>query len=678
LWGGIEATVARIGDRFRDQSIATGHRDRLDDLDRIAALGIRTLRYPVVWETVAPDRPDRFDWAWHDERLGRARQLGIRPIAGLLHHGSGPAYSNLLDPAFPDLFAAYARRVAERYPWIDLYTPVNEPLTTARFSALYGHWYPHRTDYRAFLTALVAQCAATVLGMRAIRAVNPAAQLIQTDDLGRTFSTPALADRAEHENERRWLTFDLLCGRVDSHHSWWPIFREHGISERSLALFLEGDGAPDIMGINHYLTSERFLDERLNRYPEHLRGHNGHVAYADVEAVRMPLPAEQIGPAARLTELWERYRRPIAVTEVHHGCTRDEQLRWLAEVWRAAETVRASGADIRAVTIWALFGTMDWNSLLTRESGVYEPGVYDVRGQTPRPTALAAAARSLGISGTFDHPVLDRPGWWRRNTRFYRPAVEARAPADPSGPRTLAIVGTDGPLAEAFARIAAQRGLDATSMTPAQLSRLVRPGSGAGQLPWAIVDSEGLVPDGLAATLIERGTAYVRITQPAPDGALGRAYLEADLPEPGAPAGTLVIRTGPQFGPWDQENFAWKALQRLASGRPVAARAETISVTYLPDLVHVSLDLLIDGEQGVWHLTNPGEVTWHALLETLAGRVALPLDFEQLGLEHPRNLALDTGRGRLMPPLASALDRFVDGADAGWRAQGPIFVAAAE
>src|SRR5919205_736392 len=191
LWGGLECTVVRIGDEFRDQSVETGHSERIQDLDAIAALGIRTLRYPVLWDTISPDRPDVAGWSWHDARLGRLRDLGIRPIAGLVHHGSGPRYTNLLDPAFPELLAAHAARVAERYPWIEFYTPVNEPLTTARFSALYGHWYPHERSYPAFLRALLNQCRAVALSMEAIRRVNPGAQFVQTEDLGHTFSTPA-------------------------------------------------------------------------------------------------------------------------------------------------------------------------------------------------------------------------------------------------------------------------------------------------------------------------------------------------------------------------------------------------------------------------------------------------------------------------------------------------------
>ena len=36
----------------------------------------------------------------------------------------------------------------------------------------------------------------------------------------------------------------------------------------------------------------------------------------------------------------------------------------------------------------------------------------------------------------------------------------------------------------------------------------------------------------------------------------------------------------------------------------------TGKVTYVPDLAHASLDLLIDGERGLWHLSNGGALTW--------------------------------------------------------------------
>ena len=115
LWGGVECTLNRVGDAYFDQLERNGHDSRGEDLDRFAALGLRALRYPVLWERVAPDGLDRADWRWPDERLGRLRELGIRPIVGLIHHGSGPRHTSLVDPGFVDGLATFARVAAERY-----------------------------------------------------------------------------------------------------------------------------------------------------------------------------------------------------------------------------------------------------------------------------------------------------------------------------------------------------------------------------------------------------------------------------------------------------------------------------------------------------------------------------------------------------------------------------------
>jgi dTDP-4-dehydrorhamnose reductase len=173
LWGGVECTHNRVGDRYFDQLDRSGHATRVSDLDLIASLGVQSLRYPVLWERVV-GADGVTDWGWADERLGRLRELGVRPVVGLLHHGSGPTGSSLLDDDLPERFAVYARSVAERYPWLEAYAPVNEPLTTARFAGLYGVWHPHGNDVATMTRLLLHQCRAVVLAMRAVREVNPA------------------------------------------------------------------------------------------------------------------------------------------------------------------------------------------------------------------------------------------------------------------------------------------------------------------------------------------------------------------------------------------------------------------------------------------------------------------------------------------------------------------------
>ena len=708
LWGGFECTTARIGDACRDEIVETGHRGRADDLDRLAALGIRTLRYPALWETVAPEHPDEGDWQWLDARFARIARLGLRPIVGLVHHGSGPRYTNLLDDAFPTLLAAHAARVAARYPWVEDYTPVNEPLTTARFSALYGHWYPHRRDMGAFLRALVIQCKATLLAMRAIRRIVPRARLVQTEDLGKVWSVPSLADQASFENERRWLSFDLLCGRVDAAHPFHRLLRDHGVREADLALLGEGEGAPDVIGINHYPTSERFLDLDRARYPAQFHGGNGMEAYADVEAVRVHPALDGLGPKARLREAWERYRRPLAVTEVHHGSWREEQLRWLAEVWEGARALRREGADVRAVTVWSAVGAVDWNSLLVERRGFYEPGAFDIRAPEPRPTALARAAVSLVRTGTFSHPVLNQSGWWKRDDRYYHPQPSPRAALE--GPPLL-ILGRNGTLGQAFARICAGRGLKAVVLGRHEAD-FADPRTLAARLrqhrPWAVIDAAGYVrvaeaarqrdacfaanahgPARLAELCAAASIQLLAFSSDRVfDGRLGRPYRESDTVRPvdvygeskalmerlvlAAHPDALVVRTSAFFGPWDEANFAFGVLRDLTAGRRIAPDpAVTVSPTYVPDLVHASLDLLIDGERGIWHLANAGARSWAGFAQDVARTFGLA--YEARTERNPGlGTALTSARGLIMPGLDDALERFGRESRPDWRSAAPM------
>jgi dTDP-4-dehydrorhamnose reductase len=709
LWGGVECTLVRIGDDYRNQIVETGHSARFADIDAMAELGVKAVRYPILWESVAPESPSELDFSWHDRRLERLREHGIKVIAGLLHHGSGPHYTNLLDPDFPDRLADYAVRVARHYPWIEAWTPVNEPLTTARASCLYGHWYPHLTDIDAAFRATVIQCLGIARTMRALRSLNPNAQLIATEDVPKTFSTAELQYQADHENERRWLTFDLLTGRVVPGHHFYRWLRNKSATEAQLAELASGDGRPDILGFDHYLTSERYLDHRVERYPTVQAGSNGRHRYVDVEAVRVRKLQGEVGPALRLRETWERYGIPIAITEVHHGCTREEQVRWLKEMWDAAESERARGADIRAVTLWAMFGAVDWRSLLTRRDGIYDVGAFDTRSETPRPTLLAKAAAKLGRGERFEHPVLDLPGWWKRPGRTHAlPRFDMLPAAMNRRARPIMITGATGTLGNAFSRICSHRGLAHVVTTREELD-ITDEASIARALdryrPWAVINTAGFIPlheaqqdseecfrvNATGPELLARacklhgiplvtfssdlvfdgtlGRAYVESDEPAPSGAYGRSKAEAEARLMTIDSDALIIRTSTFFGPWDRFNFLVSTIDKLKRGEEVYASDRTIvSPTYVPDLVHATLDLLLDEEHGIWHLTNQGAVSWHDLAREAAAIGKVDGSLVRRSEPDDRSEAADTSltsdRGLLLRPLDRALVEFADRIDA--------------
>ena len=715
MWGGLECTVNRVQDTYHTQLDRSGHYARDDDLERFASLAITALRYPVLWECIAPGGLGGADWSVPDRALPSLRRMGIEPIVGLVHHGSGPRHTSLIDPSFADGLERFAGAVADRYPWVDHWTPVNEPVTTARFSCLYGIWYPHARDDRAFVAAVLNQCRATVLAMRAIRRVNPLAKLIQTDDISRTFGTEPMARTVDFYNARRWLGWDLLCGRVTSSHPLWGYLRDSGASGDDLQWFVDNSCPPDILGVNYYVTSDRWLDHRVERCPSAM--HRGADAdrFVDIEAVRvMALPRP--GIASLLEEAWERYRIPIAVTEAHIDSGREDQLRWMLEIWRAAQSARRAGADVRAVTAWSLLGSFDWNCLLQARRGYYEPGPYDVRSNPPRETALAALIRELARGCEPGHPVALGEGWWRRNERLICKPVSARSQVArlsgyrpdpvPGMTQPMLISGATGTLGHAFATICRQRNIDFRIVERGEMD-IANSHSVAAALerwrPWAVVNASGYVrideaeddvercfrenttgPSVMARHCAEAGIGLLTFSSDQVFGGLSnRPWLEHDETCPLNCYGqskaaaeravleawpeALVVRTGAFFGPWDGYNFLVDAFAALRAGQTVTAADDVrVSPTYLPDLVNVSLDLLIDRECGLWHLANVGDVSWLEFAQRACSMAGI--DAERLvgcsGLKgtraaRPAYGVLASERGALMPTLDDALGRFV-------------------
>ena len=128
------------------------------------------------------------------------------------------------------------------------------------------------------------------------------------------------------------------------------------------------------------------------------------------------------------------------------------------------------------------------------------------------------------------------------------------------------------------------------------------------------------------------------------------------------------IRTGAFFGPWDGYNFVTIALRALASGRRFRAAGDAfISPTYVPDLVHATLDLLIDDEGGIWHLANAGALTWADFARSAAEAAGLDASLVEecstpsLNLPAPRPAysVLTSERGSLLPSLDDALARYL-------------------
>ena len=339
------------------------------------------------------------------------------------------------------------------------------------------------------------------------------------------------------------------------------------------------------------------------------------------------------------------------------------------------------------MTAWALLGSYDWDSLVTREAGVYEPGVFDVRAPAPRPTALATIIRGLAAGDDPVHPVLSAAGWWR----------SGRSSA---GARPLLVVGAGEPLARELAAACSSRGL---AVAIAARHEVEGHGDAAAVIgaagPWAVVDArQGAdvdaaerdpehcrhahvqVPARLAAICGERRIPLLAFSSDQVfDGAQAGGYTEEDTPSPLNVLGAsqveaerrircacppaLIVRTGPLFGFAGDRVISAGLLALDAGGEWRAATDRSVSPAYVPHLIAAALDLLIDGERGIWHLANPGALTWWELAREAARLGGRPTERVVRAQAHevwgpatrPSSSVLVSRRGGLMPPLAAAL-----------------------
>ncbi|MDB5020618.1 MAG: dTDP-4-dehydrorhamnose reductase [Pedobacter sp.] len=713
VWGGLECTINRVGDNYFDQLEYSGHYERMSDLDLIASLGVKMLRYPVIWEKHQMKKGEQIDWTRTERYLNHLKNLGVTPIAGLVHHGSGPEYVNFYDGSFEEGLAVYAKTVAEKFPWLEFYTPVNEPLTTARFCGLYGHWFPHKKSDYDFFKVLLSECKATVMAMKAIREVNPRAKLIQTDDLGKCHSTPLLAYQAEFENERRWLSYELLAGKLTPDKYMWRYMVGVGIDVSELSYFLDNNYAPDICGFNYYLTSERYLDEDTAKYPECYHGGNGNHTYADVHTAIVKLEHET-GAYNLIKEAWERLQLPLAITECHLYSPREEQMRWFNDMWNTANRLKNEGVDIRAITAWALFGLHGWNKLCTQPFGEYEPGVFNLNSGVPRPTAMVAYLQALTRDQNYAHPVLETEGWWKLDVHKIhigkqRPTTRIRKKTPACQP--LIIIGKSGTLGVALSRIATDRNIHHKLLSREDLDITKRSGIEAvvAELnPWAIINAAGYVkvdeaenqlkdclransegPSNLAAICEKNNIKLLSFSSDLVfDGKKLSPYTESDAVSPLNNYGkskvqaekkilelnpnALIVRTSSFFGPWDEYNFATRTLKDLAENKRVRAASDVfISPTYLPDLAHECLNILLDDEYGIFHLTNYGAVSWAEFAFKIAEKAGYdrnliePVPFKKIGWKvlMPNYSALGSEKGIRLPSFEDALQRYVEALD---------------
>lgn len=349
-----------------------GGKTRVDELEKcgfykhwktdfalVEDLGIRFLRYgPPIHTTLLGD--GKYDWEFSDVTFADLKKRDIVPIVDLCHFGVPDFVGNFQNPDFPEIFERYARAFAIRFPWVQLYTPINEMYISATFSARYGWWNEQMTTDKSFVTALKHIVRANILAMRAILEVRPDAIFVQSESSEYFHAeNPAAIGPAEVMNSERFLSLDLNYGRrVDS--EMYEYLMDNGMTRPEYHFFLDNRLKQHcILGNDYYITNE-------------------HRVSADGST---SASGEIFGYSEITRHYYDRYKLPVMHTEtnIHQGPNGDEAVNWLMKEWANVLRVRNDGIPILGFTWYSLTDQVDWDVALREDNGTVNPlGLYDL------------------------------------------------------------------------------------------------------------------------------------------------------------------------------------------------------------------------------------------------------------------------------------------------------------
>ena len=359
---GIENSVPTIdGGRTRvDEMESCGHYRRWrDDFALVQEMGIEYLRYgPPIHKTWLGQ--GRYSWDFADQAFAELKRRNIVPIVDLCHFGVPDWIGNFQNPDLPDLFCQYARDFAMRFPWVQIYTPVNEMYICATFSARYGWWNEQLSSDQAFVTALKHIVKANVLAMRAILDVRPDAIFVQSESSEYFHAeSPAAIKPAELLNAQRFLSLDLNYGRrLDS--EMYEYLLDNGMTRDEYHFFLDNQLKQHcIMGNDYYVTNEHRVS------PDSSTRASGEIfGYSEITR-----------------QYYQRYHLPVMHTETNlvQGPLGTEAVDWLWKEWANVLRVRNDGVPVVGFTWYSLTDQTDWDSALRNIRGnVNALGLYDL------------------------------------------------------------------------------------------------------------------------------------------------------------------------------------------------------------------------------------------------------------------------------------------------------------
>ena len=341
----------------------TGHLERLDeDYNNLKLFDIRTVREGIRWSQVEK-QPYVYDWDTVAVMMERGKVHGIQQVWDLCHFGF-PDDLTPLHPMFARRFAALCKAFVSFYRSIDptgvlIVTPINEVSFLSWLGGDARGTVPYCTNQG--WEVKYGLMKAYIEGARALKEADPSIRMLTTEPLVKIVpplnATPEQEAEAIAAHEHQYQSVDMLCGKICP----------------------ELGGAPeliDILGFNFYYNNQWVIGYKdflpwLNEFPD-----------------TRWTPLRDL-----LREAYERYGRPIALTETSHP--QEDRSAWLYFITQECAAIVQEGIPLYGICLYPIIDRPDWDE---PEKPWHQSGLWDAKltpGKTPEMILYEPYAASL-------------------------------------------------------------------------------------------------------------------------------------------------------------------------------------------------------------------------------------------------------------------------------------------
>lgn len=334
--GGFECAdhLNRSGERVSLLRITEHDIRAEEDYQLLLDIGISSVREGICWSDVEL-ADGSYDFSEVLNRINIAEKLGVQQIWDMIHFGY-PSDLFPTHPKFCERFVALCEAFVKFYQQSTtkplLIVPINEISFLSWFSGDARGTTPYLEkngwDMKYHL------CKAAILGIKAIKALDPMAMVFLVEPLIKVHSNGIVTDEQLLKiNDYQFEAVDMISGRICP---------ELGGNENLL----------DVFGLNYYWNCQWVEGGETVYWPDPLQ--------------------KRTALRTLITDVYARYNKPIFLSETGHFGT--GRVEWIEEITNECIAATNNGVPFFGICIYPVTDRPDWDNL----SSYSHCGIFDL------------------------------------------------------------------------------------------------------------------------------------------------------------------------------------------------------------------------------------------------------------------------------------------------------------